>query len=148
VSPMAEHTHERPSDGPNRVDVSVPLDTGFIATLRTVAASLGADAGFSIDEIDDLRLAMSEVVSSIADAPVEGDDRIEASFGVGDGRVAVTITTRSGAVEFELDDLAVSILDSVVDQYDVARTQVTLVKAASEAAAAIASDVGAAPPGA
>ncbi len=133
---MADHTLEHSDRGSDRVDVSLPLRTDFIATLRTVAASLGADAGFSIDEIDDLRLAISEVVSSIADGADGDDDRVEASFGIGDGRVSVTITTNSRAVEVDLDDLATSILDSVVDSYDVAGPTVTLVKTASEAATA------------
>jgi hypothetical protein len=97
---MLEPSSAPTSDGLGLVEVSVPLRTGFIATLRTVAASLGADAGFSIDEIDDLRLAISEIVSSLV---------------------------------VELDDLATSILQSVVDEYEVAGTRVRLLKLASEA---------------
>ncbi len=111
----------------------MPLRTEFFATLRTVAASLGADAGFSIDEIDDLRLAISEVVSSLADREGAPDDRIEASFELDGAGVTVTITTDKRDVGIELDDLASSILDSVVDRYDVDGTGVTLMKLASEA---------------
>ena len=110
----------------------MPLRAEFIATLRTMAASVGADAGFSIDEIDDLRLAISEVVSSLVDIECSPDDRVAAAFDLhGDG-VTVTITTdRDGAV-VELDDLAATILDSVVDRYDVDGANVTLTKIASE----------------
>jgi len=114
--------------------MSVPLRTEFIATLRTMAASLGADAGFSIDEIDDLRLAISEVVSSLADMEGSPEDRIAASFDLHGAGVTVTITTdREGAV-IELDELAATILDSVVDRYDIDGANVTLVKLASETA--------------
>ena len=115
--------------------MSVPLRTEFIATLRTMAASVGADAGFSIDEIDDLRLAISEVVSSLVDIECSPDDRVAAAFVLlhGEG-VTVTITTdRVGAV-VELDDLAATILDSIVDRYDVDGANVTLTKLASEVA--------------
>ncbi len=121
--------------GSDRVDVSVPLRTEFFATLRTVAASLGADAGFSVDEIDDLRLAISEVVSSLVDGAGSPDDRIQASFELDGAGVTVTITTDKRDVRIELDDLASSILDSVVDGYEVDGTRVTLVKLASETAA-------------
>jgi serine/threonine-protein kinase RsbW len=116
------------------VEISVPLRTDFIATLRTVAASTGADAGFSIDEIDDLRLAISEVVSSLADADTASDDRVDVSFRIGASEIAVTITTRRGETAIELDDLASSILHSVVDELVVDGPAVTLVKQASEAA--------------
>lgn len=125
---------------PDRVEVSVPLRTEFFATLRIVAASVGADAGFSVDEIDDLRLAISEVVSSLADGPGSTDDRIEASFELAGTGLTVTISTDKREVEIELDDLASSILDSVVDSYVIDGTRVTLVKLASEAVT-VASDV-------
>ncbi len=120
--------------GTDRVEVSVPLRSEFFATLRTVAASLGADAGFSIDEIDDLRLAISEVVSSLADGAGLPDDRIQVSFEIDDAGVRVTISTDKREVAIELDDLAAGILNSVVDSCVVDGTQVTLVKLASETA--------------
>jgi serine/threonine-protein kinase RsbW len=118
------------------VEMSVPMRTEFIATLRTVAASLGADAGFSIDEIDDLRLAISEVGSSMADATSGPgrDDRIDTSYRVAPLRVEVTIRTRHGDGPVELDELASSILHSVVDEVVVDGASLTLVKLASEAA--------------
>lgn len=133
VNPMLEPSSAPTSDGLGLVEVSVPLRTGFIATLRTVAASLGADAGFSIDEIDDLRLAISEIVSSLVDSSTPDADRIVASFDLLPTGIAITITTHRGETDVELDDLATSILQSVVDEYEVAGTRVRLLKLASEA---------------
>ena len=112
----------------------MPLRTEYVATLRTMAASLGADAGFSIDEIDDLRLAISEVVSSLADVEGSPHDRIAAAFDVHGEGVTVTITTDRDGARIELDGLAATILDSVVDRYEVDGATVTLTKLASEAA--------------
>jgi len=131
---MPEQLSTHASVSSHRVEVSVPLRSEFVATLRTMAASLGADVGFSIDEIDDLRLALSEVVSSLLDIEGSPDDRITASFDLLGGGVTVTITTDRVGVAIELDDLAVTILDSVVDRYEIDGANVTLVKLASEAA--------------
>jgi hypothetical protein len=104
-----------------------------------LAASLGADAGFSVDEIDDLRLAISEVVSSLGNGPERDDtiagsgaDRIDAWFEVAGDEIGVSITTRDGTSELVLDDLATGILNSVVDGYEVRGTTVRLVKRAAE----------------
>lgn len=125
----------------DRVEISVPLRTEYFATLRTLAASLGADAGFSIDEIDDLRLAISEVVSSLGDGPDRddtvagsGEDRIDATFEVAGDQIGVSITTRQGAGDLVLDDLATGILNSVVDDFEVSGATVRLVKRAAEQA--------------
>jgi serine/threonine-protein kinase RsbW len=141
VNRMSASASVHTSDGLDLVEVTVPLRTDFIATLRTVAASLGADAGFSIDEIDDLRLAISEIVSSMIDSTTSTDDRIVASFEVGAAGVSVAITTGRGEIDIELDDLAASILESVVDEYVVAGPRVNLVKLASEAASVVEADV-------
>jgi hypothetical protein len=121
------------------VEISVPLRTEYFATWRMLAASLGADAGFSVDEIDDLRLAISEVVSSLGNGPERddtiagsGDDRIDAWFEVEGDQIGVSITTREGTSELVLDDLATGILNSVVDGYEVRGTTVRLVKRAAE----------------
>lgn len=97
-----------------------------------MAASVGADAGFSIDEIDDLRLAISEVVSSLADIEGSPDDRIAASFDIDGAGVTVSITTDRDGATIELDELAATILDSVVDRYVVDGANVTLTKLGSE----------------
>ena len=63
------------TDDSARVDVTVPLRAEFASIVRLIAASLGADAGFTVDDIDDLRLALSEVFSSLVDTvTAEGRD--------------------------------------------------------------------------
>jgi serine/threonine-protein kinase RsbW len=137
---MPDHAPNPSSVDVERVEISVPLRTEYFATLRTLAASLGADAGFTVDEIDDLRLAISEVVSCLGDGPDRddtaagsGEDRIDATFEVGGEQIGVSITTRHATGELVLDDLATGILDSVVDDYEVRGAAVRLVKRAAEA---------------
>ena len=50
-------------------EVIVPLRTRYASTVRVIAASLGAEAGFTVDEIDDVRLALDEVFSLLARTP-------------------------------------------------------------------------------
>ena len=47
------------------VDVIVPLTPRYASTLRTLTASFGVDTGFSIDEIDDFKLALTEAFSML-----------------------------------------------------------------------------------
>jgi hypothetical protein len=136
---MPDHAPNPASVDVDRVEISVPLRTEYFATLRTLAAALGADAGFSVDEIDDLRLAISEVVSSLGDSGQDGDDgpepgdgRIDATFEIGDEQISVSIALHHGVGDLVLDDLATGILNSVVDDYQVHGATVRLVKRAAE----------------
>lgn len=110
--------------------MSVPLRAEYASTIRTVAASLGADAGFSIDELDDVRLALSEVFSALADDAEGG--RAHVSFVVGDGTVRIELRA-DGSSTVEFDELALGILKAVTDRFEVVDDAIVLVKHATEA---------------
>jgi len=132
-SPAPNPSIDRSED---RIDVVVPLRTEFAATVRTVAASLGADAGFSIDEIDDFRLGLSEVFAAFVDAPAVQDTRVRVSFVSTNGRLAASAAPEHGTADVEFDELASSILHSVVDELTIGPDGVRIVKRAVEIAGA------------
>lgn len=112
---------------PDRIDVTVPLRTEFAATLRTVAAAVGSDAGFSVDELDDVRLALSEVFSVLVDAD-GGAGRARVMFSPTPGELTVVIGSDGDDLAIELDDLAANILASVTDGYSIGTDGVTFSK--------------------
>lgn len=111
------------------IEVVLPARTEFAATLRVLAASLGADLGFSVDEIDDLRLALNEVFTSAADTG--RPERISVSFRPDTGRLDV-MAYIVGAEVFDLDDLALTILRSVVDEVSITGQTISFAKQARE----------------
>jgi hypothetical protein len=118
----------------DRVDVVVPLGARFASMLRVVTASLGVDAGFSIDEIDDFKLAVSEVFALLVTG--HRGDRALASFTIGTASVSVDLSLESGdRVNVQPDPLAITILTAVVDSYVVGESAIQLVKHAVETSA-------------
>jgi hypothetical protein len=116
---------------PDRIDVAVPLRAEFASILRTLAASVGADAGLSVDELDDLRLALSEVFAVLAEAgPAEA--RALVSIELAPGELLVSIRSDQDDVEYELDELASSILRSVTDGYEVGPNSFTFAKRSTD----------------
>ncbi len=109
---------EPPTTASDRIDVTVPLRTEFAATLRTVAAAVGSDAGFSVDELDDVRLALSEIFSVLVDAD-GGAERARVTFSRAPGELTVVIGADGDRLAIELDDLAANILASVTDGYSI-----------------------------
>jgi serine/threonine-protein kinase RsbW len=113
------------------VEVTIPLRSAFLATVRTMTTAMAADAGFSVDEIDDVRLALGEVVTAYLDASA-GDDRVAVTYVLGDAAFTMTVRPERGAAAVEFDGLASGILAAVVDEWHVDDDGVTLVKRASE----------------
>jgi serine/threonine-protein kinase RsbW len=111
-------------------EVIVPLRTRYASTVRMIAASLGAEAGFTVDEIDDMRLALDEVFSLMAER--HGGDRVRTSFRLDGTQLIATLTLESGPADIEPDELAANILRSVVDTSQFTSDGVTLSKRAAE----------------
>lgn len=113
------------------IEVAVPLRAKYASTLRVLVAALGADAGFSVDEIDDTKLAVTEVFSMMADE--EMDRRAHISFWIGDAALDIRMAPLTGTTT-QPDELARTILDAVVDEYEIGEDVVVLSKRAVERA--------------
>ena len=126
---MTAETHPTSVDD-DHFEVIVPLRTRYASTIRMIAASLGAEAGFTVDEIDDLRLALDEVFSMLAERHV--GERVRTTFRLDGRQLIAGLSLESGPVDVEPDELASNILRSVVDHYEFRPDGVTLSKQASE----------------
>jgi len=69
----------RANDGLDRIELTVPAHSSYVSVLRTVTASLAATRDFTIEEIDDLRIAVDEA-SSLLLPHVEGNEALRAVF--------------------------------------------------------------------
>ncbi len=118
--------------GGEAIDLVVPLTAAYASTVRIVVASVGADLEFSVDELDDLRLGVSEVFNLLADG-VKPGSRCTTRFDVSLNHVEITMSRDSDNDVVELDGLASTILRSVVDDFEVADGTVILRKNAHDA---------------
>lgn len=105
------------------IELVLPADTRLVRVARLVASGVATTAGFDIEELEDLRIAVDELCAAL----VEGGDGgpLLLTFELGDGTVAVHgRTTADGAVELEPERLSLSrqILGVVVDDYDLGRS--------------------------
>src|SRR5580698_4527318 len=71
------------------VEVRVPADSEFVSTLRLTAASLAARCDLTVDEIEDLRLALDEACALLLPHAVDGS-ALEVEFSLAPGSIEVT----------------------------------------------------------
>jgi serine/threonine-protein kinase RsbW len=93
-------TTERRMNATDTVELTVPADPAYLTVLRTVIACLAAQRDFTLDEIDDLRIAVDEAGALLLPHAGPGS-RLSAVFGgsAADLRVEVAVTTRHDAAE-------------------------------------------------
>jgi hypothetical protein len=114
------------------VELRVPAEYSFASTVRLVAASLAADGNFSVDDVDDLRLAVNEVFASAVVALEHASGsapsgRIKVSYRSLPVGIDVEVTALPGT-PIVLDELAESIIKSAVDEFTVDSTTVSFRK--------------------
>lgn len=104
------------------VCLEIPAQPDFVFLARVVAAKLGARSGFSIDAIEDLKLALGEVLACVM-ADSGSDASLRIGFEEMDAAVRITgsgDTPTGGAPE--LNRISRLILDALLDEYAVGQS--------------------------
>ena len=85
------------------VELRLPADGAFASVLRTLTAGLAARLDFTIDDIEDLRIAVSEAAAMVLDEADAGAE-LACRFRMEPGRLTVLISTtaaRPAAPDYE-----------------------------------------------
>ncbi len=86
-----------PGIGP--VVIRLPPDPALSRVLRLAAAGIAAMGGFTVDEIDDIKIAVSEVLLALIE---HGDGKqVEVQYAVEDG--SFTVRGRTAIDDFDSD---------------------------------------------
>ena len=116
-------------DGPGEVrtlsepvELCIPVQSDLIVLARLTAATVASRAGFDVEEVDDLRLAVDELCVLVADGG--GTGRLNLTF-VTDGDAVEVVCVLDGPSGVEVSrtdghgerELSVRILDALVDEH-------------------------------
>lgn len=112
-------------DARSAVQLTVPAHADSARLARLMAAAVAADVGFTLDETEDLRVAVSELVALLVEEDHNAVDEVVLTYQRASDTVEVTgqraAATSGGAHNAEgvaPDDLALEILRVVVDEHD------------------------------
>jgi serine/threonine-protein kinase RsbW len=72
-------------------EVRLPADSAYVAVLRITTAGLAARLDFTLDDIEDLRMAVGEASAMLLERARPGGQLI-ARYHLGDGRIDVTVS--------------------------------------------------------
>jgi serine/threonine-protein kinase RsbW len=100
------------------VTVRLPAASAYLSVLRTATAGLAARLDFTLDEIEDLRIAVDEACAMLLAQAVPGTD-LECEFELtGDAmRISVSVLTVDGR-EPSRDTFAWTVLSSLAGEVD------------------------------
>jgi serine/threonine-protein kinase RsbW len=83
----------RPDDRAHadHVQLSLPAESAYLSVLRTATAGLAARLDFTLDEIEDLRIAVDEACAMLLAQAIPGTS-LECGFDLGTDRVTITVS--------------------------------------------------------
>lgn len=80
------------SDDAHTAAVRLPADGAYASVLRTFSAGLAARLDFTMDDVEDLRVVISEATALVLDQAVDGGD-LTCTFDLSPGRLSLVVAT-------------------------------------------------------
>ena len=74
----------------DRVQVCLPAEGAYLSVLRTATAGLAARLDFTLDEIEDLRIAVDEACAMLLPQAIPGTN-LECAFDLGADEMTITV---------------------------------------------------------
>lgn len=99
------------------ISLSIPASPEYLRVVRLVAAGLASRLGFTVDEIEDLRIGVDELSAYLTGAQGR-DGALQIDFSIGEGTLeisGVAVLAPGQKVRVELTELSKAILGTVVD---------------------------------
>ena len=100
---MTEQTHPVPDTEPSepQVRLSVPAHGAFLSLIRTTTAAVAARLDLTIDEIEDLRIAVDEAAAILLGGQTATEDTddgtVDVTFGFDPENLVITLSAGTGA---------------------------------------------------
>ncbi len=99
------------------VSIRIPASPEFLQVVRLVTSGLAARVGFTLDDIEDLKIAVDELAAYLT-GPQGRDGMLEIRFAVGDEHLEIHGSGRLApdeVVRTELTEMSRMILETVAD---------------------------------
>ena len=95
------------------VELRLPADGAYASVLRTTTAALAARLDFTIDDIEDLRMAVAEAIAMVLEVADEGSELVS-SFALRPGEMTVSLSVGAQAPgEPDYDSFAWQVLTTL-----------------------------------
>lgn len=112
-APVRTTWRDPAEDTADSIELRVPADPAYLAVIRTATAGLAARMDLTLDEIEDLRIAVDEACALLLDHRACPEDSVIATFTVREDTLSVHVTGPARTLPAR-DSFAWSVLEALV----------------------------------
>jgi serine/threonine-protein kinase RsbW len=116
-APVRTTWRDKTTETTDSIELRVPADPAYLAVIRTAAAGLAARLDLTLDEIEDLRIAVDEACALLLDHQAHPGETVTATFTVGTDALAVHVTGPTRKLPTR-DSFAWSVLEALVGEVE------------------------------
>ena len=116
--PTAVRGEPVPPDAEDRVTTRMPAEGAYLSVLRTATAGLAARLDFTLDEIEDLRIAVDEACGLLLSQASPGAD-LDCDFTLAEDSVTIAVSVPSQRAQLPArDTFAWTVLSALAGSVD------------------------------
>ncbi|MDQ4054576.1 MAG: anti-sigma factor [Actinomycetota bacterium] len=116
-------TSSSPGGERAEVELRLPTDSAYVSVLRTTTAGLAARLDFTIDDIEDLRIAVGEASAMVLPEAAEGSC-LDCTFHLSPGELTIGVSVpTTGEIEPDYDSFAWQVLSTLASSAEVDRSE-------------------------
>lgn len=105
------------------ISLTIPPKTIYLKSMRLLAASLASDIGFDIEEVEDIRVVVSEAINYKM-----SDRNIKINFYIKENLMKVEVIGKDREIEEENLKIKQIILEQLADKVEVVEDKIILTK--------------------
>ncbi|MBS4889897.1 MULTISPECIES: serine-protein kinase RsbW family protein [Anaerococcus] len=105
------------------ISLTIPPKTIYLKSMRLLAASLASDIGFDIEEVEDIRVVVSEAINYKM-----SDRNIKINFYTKENLMKVEVIGKDREIEEENLKIKQIILEQLADKVEVVEDKIILTK--------------------
>jgi serine/threonine-protein kinase RsbW len=118
MGPSATTRARDQAEARDQVTVRMPAAGAYLSVLRTATAGLAARLDFTLDEIEDMRIAVDEACAMVLSQAIPGSN-LECVFSLGQDEMTVSVSVRSLAPRVPAGDtFAWTVLSALAGSVD------------------------------
>jgi serine/threonine-protein kinase RsbW len=123
-----------PDTADNIIKLSFPVNAAYVSSARQTASSIASRLSFDIDEIEDIKTAVSEACTYIIKAlATNARSNFEINFLLQENSIDINISAKGTFEQSQSDDMSIMMIKAMVDSVKISTDEdggvvITMVK--------------------
>lgn len=104
----------------DNIFLTIPKKSEYMSTIRLTTSALSNLKHFNVDEIEDIKVIISEICTFFINNVVKSNEPLNISYEISDNNLRIDVTdSNEGIINDEsLTDMSIMIIESLSDNYN------------------------------